>query len=127
MRNPSQPLPLKGERPGGISAQALVDFSAQSVRWAGKGARVMAHGIAAALDAALAPAVVYVTLNDAAAGETAAGVCGRAIDASAMNAEQCATLLAPWLVPEMTGQVHLASLAHLGKLKLLVAPVGERG
>lgn len=126
MHNPSQQFPLTGDERAGVSARDIVDFTAASLAWAGKGARVLAGAAAAALDATLHPDAVLVLLDDPRGNETTAAVDGRMRERADFSAEQWRGFLAPWLQPQAAArQVHVvAHPLQPGKLKLLVARIG---
>src|SRR5438105_7525718 len=91
MRNPSQSFPVSNRADADL-AREIAALTASSLRWAGKGPRVIAHAVATALDAALHPACVYVALVDPESGERATAIDGE-LSRAGVDAEQWRSLL----------------------------------
>src|SRR5256885_10192573 len=120
MRSPQS---FSVKRDGADSARDVAALTASSLRWAGKGERVIARAVATALDAALRPALVYVALRDPASGETVTALDG-ALAAGELDVERWTGLLQSETFERLR---IIAHPAQPGKLKLLTAPVGLAG
>ncbi|HEX7043830.1 MAG TPA: PAS domain S-box protein [Burkholderiales bacterium] len=128
MHNPSQLVPLQSDDPQAFAARDIAALVRLSLQWTGKSPLLLAQSAVAALDAALAPAVVLVRFEADAAGQPVTAIETRLPGEPVIGKEEWRRLFAAWLDAEpadgLLTHPHLAT-----KLRARVAPIGtaERG
>ncbi|HEY8555149.1 MAG TPA: PAS domain S-box protein [Burkholderiales bacterium] len=123
MHSPSQPVALQSSDLQASVAHDVAALVRLSLQWTGKSPLLLARSAAAALDAALAPAVVLVRFEEDAAGQAVTAVETRLSGEAAIGDEEWRGLFAALLDTEPAdGALTHPRLAT--KLRARVVPIG---